>query len=64
MNDCPPVVPGFQFESEGTLHVGYFTGNGIEGPGYYYVNYVTNKQIFGNPIPTYIQITFLLHIQT
>jgi hypothetical protein len=53
MNGCPSVGPGFQFDSEGTLHVGYFTGNGTAGPGYYYVNSADMGKTFNNPIPVY-----------
>ncbi len=53
MNGCPSVGPGLQFDSEGTLHLGYFTGNGTKGPGYYYVNSNDNGQTFGDPIPVH-----------
>jgi len=53
MNGCPSVGPGMQFDTEGTLHVGYFTGNGTNGPGYYYVNSNDNGRTFGDPKPVY-----------
>ena len=53
MNGCPSVGPGLQFDSEGTLHVGYFTGNGTNGPGYYYVNSNDMGKTFSDPIPVY-----------
>lgn len=53
MNGCPSVGPGLQFDSEGTLHVSYFTGNGTNGPGYYYVNSNDLGKTFSDPIPVY-----------
>ncbi|MDN5867414.1 MAG: glycoside hydrolase [Candidatus Nitrosocosmicus sp.] len=53
MNGCPSVGAGFQFDSEGTLHVGYFTGNGTDGAGYYYVKSIDNGKTFGEPVPVY-----------
>lgn len=54
VNGCPSVGPGCQFASEGTLHVGYFTGYGTDGPGYCYVNSVDNGNTFGDPVPVYV----------
>jgi len=53
MNGCPSVGPGLQFDSKGTLHVGYFTGNGTDGPGYYYVNSNDTGNTFSEPVPIY-----------
>ena len=53
MNGCPSVGPGLQFDSQGTLHVGYFTGNGTDGPGYYYVNSNDMGKTFSEPIPVF-----------
>lgn len=53
INGCPSVGPGLQFDSEGILHDGYFTGNGTNGPGYYYVNSNDLVKTFSDPIPVY-----------
>jgi hypothetical protein len=53
MNGCPSVGAGMQFDKSGTMHVGYFTGNGTNGAGYYYVNSRDGGQTFSNPIPLY-----------
>jgi hypothetical protein len=51
MNGCPSVGAGMQFDNNGTMHVGYFTGNGTDGAGYYYVQSEDMGQIFSKPIP-------------
>lgn len=53
-NGCPSVGPGISFDSQGRLHVSYFTGNGEDGKmGYYHV-YSDNKgQTFSDPIPLF-----------
>jgi hypothetical protein len=51
MNGCPSVGAGMQFDNNGTMHVGYFTGNGTEGSGYYYVQSTDMGQTFSKPIP-------------
>ena len=37
LNACPVIGPSIEFDSSGRMHVFYFTGNGTEGTGYYYV---------------------------
>jgi hypothetical protein len=51
MNGCPSVGAGMQFDNNGTMHVGYFTGNGTDGAGYYYVQSRDIGQTFTEPIP-------------
>jgi hypothetical protein len=53
MNGCPSVGAGFKFDPEGAMHVGYFTGNGTDGAGYYYLNSSDNGLTFGDPVPIY-----------
>lgn len=53
MNGCPSVGPGLQFDSQGILHVAYFTGNGTSGSGYYYANSNDLGTTFGDPVPVY-----------
>jgi hypothetical protein len=53
MNGCPSVGAGMQFDKSGVMHVGYFTGNGTNGAGYYYVNSEDNGQTFNKSIPLY-----------
>lgn len=51
MNGCPSVGAGMQFDKNGTMHVGYFTGNGTNGAGYNSVNSRDNGQTYSDPIP-------------
>ncbi len=51
MNGCPSVGPALQFDTSGMLHVGYFTGNGTNGTGYYHVNSTDQGSTFGDPVP-------------
>jgi hypothetical protein len=53
MNGCPSVGAGMQFDKSGVMHVGYFTGNGTNGAGYYYVNSEDNGQTFSKPVPLF-----------
>jgi hypothetical protein len=46
MNGCPSVGAGMQFDKSCVMHVGYFTGNGTNGAGYYYVNSKDNGKTF------------------
>lgn len=53
-NGCISIGPGLKFDSEGRLHVSYFTGNGEDGKmGYYYVYSDDNGQTFSNPVPLF-----------
>ncbi|MDN5845638.1 MAG: glycoside hydrolase [Candidatus Nitrosocosmicus sp.] len=53
MNGCPSTGPAMEFDTSGILHVGYFTGNGTDGAGYYYVNSADKGHTFGDPVPVY-----------
>ncbi|NOS62307.1 MAG: exo-alpha-sialidase [Nitrosarchaeum sp.] len=49
-NGCISIGPGISFDSQGRLHVSYFTGNGEDGKmGYYYVYSDDNGQTFSEP---------------
>ncbi|MGD1837746.1 MAG: sialidase family protein [Nitrososphaeraceae archaeon] len=54
MNGCPSTGPGMQFSQDGILHVTYFTGNGTNGPGYYYTYSEDRGDTFKNPIPIHV----------
>jgi len=49
-NGCPSVGPGISFDSQGRLHVSYFTGVGEDGKmGYYHVYSDDKGQTFSEP---------------
>lgn len=51
LNACPVIGPSIDFDKNGTMHVFYFTDNGTEGTGYYYVNSKDLGKTFSAPIP-------------
>ena len=50
MNGCPSAGPALGFDSNGILHVGWFTG-GAELPGTYYANSTDAGKNFSKPLP-------------
>ncbi len=50
MNGCPSAGPALGFDSNGVLHVGWFTG-GAELPGTYYANSTDSGKNFSKPLP-------------
>lgn len=50
MNGCPGAGPDLGFDSNGVLHVGWFTGGG-EMPGTYYANSTNGGKNFSAPLP-------------
>lgn len=50
MNGCPSAGPALGFDSNGTLHVGWFTG-GASLPGTYYANSTDSGKNFTKPLP-------------
>ncbi|MDF0680589.1 MAG: sialidase family protein [Candidatus Nitrosocosmicus sp.] len=50
MNGCPSAGPDLGFDSNGVLHVGWFTG-GAEMPGTYYANSTNGGKNFSAPLP-------------
>ncbi len=50
MNGCPSAGPDLGFDSNGVLHVGWFTG-GADMPGTYYANSTNNGISFSKPLP-------------
>ncbi|MFM8658950.1 MAG: sialidase family protein [Candidatus Nitrosotenuis sp.] len=49
-NGCISIGPGIKFDSQGRLHVSYFTGAGEDGKmGYYYVNSDDNGKTWSKP---------------
>jgi len=50
MNGCPSAGPDLGFDSNGVLHVGWFTG-GAEMPGTYYANSTNGGKNFSVPLP-------------
>jgi hypothetical protein len=49
LNACPVIGPSIEFDSSGRMHVFYFTGNGTEGTGYYYVTSDDLGETFSSP---------------
>ena len=49
LNACPVIGPSIEFDSSGRMHVFYFTGNGTEGTGYYYVTSDDLEKTFSSP---------------
>ncbi len=49
LNACPVIGPSIEFDSSGRMHVFYFTGNGTEGTGYYYVTSEDLGKTFRSP---------------
>jgi hypothetical protein len=53
-NGCISIGPGISFDSQGRLHISYFTGNGEDGKmGYYYVYSDDKGQTFSEPTPLF-----------
>ncbi len=50
MNGCPSAGPALGFDSNGVLHVGWFTG-GAALPGTYYANSTDAGKNFSKPLP-------------
>lgn len=50
MNGCPSAGPDLGFDSNGLLHVGWFTGGG-EMLGTYYANSTDGGKNFSRPLP-------------
>lgn len=50
-NACPVIGPSMEFDSKGTMHVLYFTGNGTSGTGYYHVTSNDMGKTFNTPEP-------------
>lgn len=50
MNGCPSAGPALGFDSNGVLHVSWFTG-GAEMPGTYYANSTDGGKNFSKPLP-------------
>lgn len=50
MNGCPSAGPDLGFDSNGVLHVGWFTGGG-DMPGTYYANSTDAGNNFSEPLP-------------
>ncbi len=50
MNGCPGAGPDLGFDSNGVLHVGWFTG-GADMPGTYYANSTNGGKNFSTPLP-------------
>ncbi|WP_148685908.1 sialidase family protein [Candidatus Nitrosocosmicus hydrocola] len=50
MNGCPSAGPDLGFDSNGILHVGWFTG-GAAMPGTYYANSTDGGKNFSKPLP-------------
>lgn len=53
INGCPDAGPGMAFDSNGVLHVAWFTGSKTadNGLGYYYAYSVDKGATFSKPIP-------------
>lgn len=51
LNACPVIGPSIDFDDKGTMHVFYFTGNGTQGTGCYYVKSDDLGRTFSTPIP-------------
>jgi len=53
-NGCISIGPGMAFDSQGRLHISYFTGTGEDGKmGYYYVYSDDKGQTFSEPSPLF-----------
>ncbi len=49
LNACPVIGPSIEFDNSGRMHVFYFTGNGTQGTGYYYVTSHDLGKTFSSP---------------
>jgi hypothetical protein len=56
MNGCPDAGPGMAFDSQGRLHVAWFTGSesAAEGPGFYYTYSDDKGKTFSTPVPLHL----------
>jgi hypothetical protein len=56
MNGCPDSGPGMAFDSQGRLHVAWFTGSesASQGPGFYYTYSDDKGATFSTPVPLHL----------
>jgi hypothetical protein len=56
MNGCPDAGPGMAFDSEGRLHIAWFTGSetGAGGQGFYYASSDDQARTFSEPVPIHL----------
>ncbi len=56
MNGCPDAGPGMAFDSQGRLHIAWFTGSesASQGPGFYYAHSDDRGETFSTPVPLHL----------
>jgi hypothetical protein len=56
MNGCPDAGPGMEFDSQGRMHVAWFTGSETapRGQGFYYTHSDDKGQTFSTPVPIHL----------
>jgi hypothetical protein len=56
MNGCPDSGPGMDFDSNGRMHIAWFTGSetASQGQGFYYTYSDDKGQTFSKPVPIHL----------